>query len=73
MFKIQHFREWEKHLKNEKSLKCTYCDFKTNSESSINVIVQGSFAAGLATSINIGTVVYDIIKCEVSTNVQGLL
>ena len=37
-----------------------------------NGMGQGSFAAALASSINIGTAVYDIRKGEVSDNIRNM-
>ena len=38
----------------------------------MNGIGQGSFAAALASSINIGTAVYNIRKGEVSANIENM-
>ena len=45
---------------------------ETDSATIINGIGPSSFAAALASSINIGTAVYDIIKVEVSANIRNI-
>ena len=44
----------------------------TDKATIMNGIGQGSFAASLVSSINIGTSVYDIIKGEISANIENM-
>ena len=46
---------------------------ETDNATIINRIGQGSLAAALASSINIGTAVYDKTKGEVSANIGNML
>ena len=45
---------------------------ETDNATIMNGIGQGSFAAALASSINIGTAVFDITKGEVSANIGNM-
>ena len=46
---------------------------ETDTATIMNGIRQGSFAAALASSINIGIAVYDITKGETSANIGNML